>query len=126
MKEDQEETDDMMFEQIMNKIGSRGKFQKRFNYLFNMFFVMLASMPYYNFVLAMAVPDHWCHVPGRNGTNYTLDQWKEITLPREKDTAGLLSFSKCKMYVGKDWADVTSSGLTPTDHGLQKHDVTSK
>nr|CAD7200915.1 unnamed protein product [Timema douglasi] len=82
MKADQEENEDAMFEQIMNKIGSRGKFQKRFNYLFNMFFVMLASMPYYNFVLAMAVPDHWCHVPGRNGTNYTLDQWKEITLPR--------------------------------------------
>nr|CAD7265567.1 unnamed protein product [Timema shepardi] len=82
MKDNNEETEDAMFETLFTQIGSRGKFQKRFNYLYNMLFVMLVSMPYYNIVMALAVPDHWCHLPGRNGTNYTLDQWKEITLPR--------------------------------------------
>nr|CAD7448068.1 unnamed protein product [Timema bartmani] len=81
MKDKNEETEDAMFETLFTQIGSRGKFQKRFNYLYNMLFVMLVSMPYYNIVMALAVPDHWCHLPGRNGTNYTLDQWKEITLP---------------------------------------------
>nr|CAD7421255.1 unnamed protein product [Timema poppensis] len=81
MKDNNEETEDAMFETLFTQIGSRGKFQKRFNYLYNMLFVMLVSMPYYNIVMALAVPDHWCHLPGRNGTNYTLDQWKEITLP---------------------------------------------
>nr|CAD7406602.1 unnamed protein product [Timema cristinae] len=107
MKDKNEETEDAMFETLFTQIGSRGKFQKRFNYLYNMLFVMLVSMPYYNIVMALAVPDHWCHLPGRNGTNYTLDQWKEITLPREKDENGVMSFSKCKMYNISHLEDIT-------------------
>nr|CAD7448064.1 unnamed protein product [Timema bartmani] len=97
-----EEKEDAMFERIMTKIGSRGKFQKRYNYVFNMFFIMLATMPFFNFVMVMAVPDHWCHVPGRNGTNYTLDQWKEITLP------------SCWAQLGSSW---TGHGWLEDDRG---------
>ncbi|XP_049779727.1 solute carrier family 22 member 7-like [Schistocerca cancellata] len=30
----------------------------------------------------MQTPDHWCHVPGREFTNLTLDEWKSATIPK--------------------------------------------
>lgn len=72
---------DAMFDKIMDSIGNNGVFQKRFNILFNIVLVFLAAMPENNIVLAMSIPDHWCYVPGRENTNFTLQEWKNITLP---------------------------------------------
>ncbi|KAK7872792.1 hypothetical protein R5R35_011917 [Gryllus longicercus] len=82
----------------MEAVGNRGKFQTQFNLTFNLAFVLLAAMPFLNLVLAMAVPEHWCHVPGREHTNLTMQQWKELTLPKEEGNMEMLTFSKCKMY----------------------------
>lgn len=72
---------DAIFDKIMESIGNNGSFQKRFNILFNIILSFLAAMPENNIVLAMSIPDHWCHVPGRENTNFTLQEWKNITLP---------------------------------------------
>lgn len=77
-----EDNDELVFDRIMEAVGTRGTFQKRFNWTFNLLVVTMAAMPYMNFVIAMSVPDHWCHVPGRETTNYTLEEWKNLTLPR--------------------------------------------
>lgn len=76
-----EPTHDAVFDQIMHRIGDRGKFQKRFNYIFNVGLVYFASMVFMNIILAMNIPDNWCYVPGRNMTNFTLDEWHNLTLP---------------------------------------------
>jgi len=73
---------DALFEGIMNKIGLNGKYQSRFNYVFNFIFIIFLAMPYLNLVLAMTIPEHWCHVPGRNDTNMTEYEWKQLTIPR--------------------------------------------
>lgn len=75
-------TEDFRFDSIMEKIGTNGSFQKTFNFLFNFLLVTATSMPYLNIILALAVPDHWCHVPGREFTNYTSEEWKHLTLPK--------------------------------------------
>lgn len=69
------------FDLVMEKVGSHGRYQKRFYFLFNIVFVFLVSMPNLNFIVGLAIPEHWCHVPGRNGTNYTLEEWKNIHIP---------------------------------------------
>lgn len=74
--------DDAAFDRIMEMADDDGPFQKRFNYIFNAGLVICASMIYMNIVLALNVPEHWCHAPGRELTNYTLDEWKDLTLPR--------------------------------------------
>lgn len=74
--------EESIFDDIMESIGNGGKFQKRFNIIFNFVLVFFASMPYMNVIYAIVVPDHWCHVPGREFTNYTVEEWKEITIPR--------------------------------------------
>lgn len=73
---------DAVFDQIMEMVGDDGRFQKRFNYLFNIGVVFCAALLYNNMLFALNTPDHWCHVPGRDSTNYTLEQWKNLTLPR--------------------------------------------
>lgn len=73
---------DAVFDQIMEMVGDDGVFQKRFNYLFNIGVVFCAALLYNNMLFALNTPDHWCHVPGREQTNYTLEQWKNLTLPR--------------------------------------------
>ncbi|GLH06711.1 Uncharacterized protein GBIM_12174 [Gryllus bimaculatus] len=80
----------------MQQVGEKGPFQQRFNLLFNLVFTVFISMPYLNIVMAMAVPGHWCYVPGREHSNYTIDQWKELTIPRDATEDD--GFSKCLMY----------------------------
>jgi hypothetical protein len=80
LKGQNEEED--IFEALMEHIGMDGKFQSRFNLIFNMAFVLTVAMPTFNIMLAVTLPNHWCHVPGRNETNYTLEEWKSLTLPR--------------------------------------------
>lgn len=89
---------DALFEGLMKHIGLNGKYQSRFNYVFNLIFIIFLAMPYLNLVLAMTIPEHWCHVPGRNETNMTEDEWKQLTIPRVTNEVGKETYSKCQMY----------------------------
>ncbi|PSN43700.1 hypothetical protein C0J52_18634 [Blattella germanica] len=66
----------------MEDVGMDGKFQKRFNFMFNMGFILTVAMPSFNIILAVTIPNHWCYVPGRNETNLTLQEWKQLTIPK--------------------------------------------
>lgn len=76
------ESHDSIFDKFMEMAGDDGPFQKRFNYIFNAGMVVFGSLAYMNIILALNVPEHWCHVPGREFTNYTINEWKQMTLPR--------------------------------------------
>lgn len=76
------EADDAVFDRVMQTVGDNGVFQKRFNYIFNIGMVFFSSMVYMNIILALNVPDFWCSVPGREFTNLTELEWREITIPR--------------------------------------------
>lgn len=67
---------------VMEKIGNAGPYQKSFFLKFNLILPVLAAMPYMNLIISLATPDHWCLVPGREYTNYTIDAWKNLTIPR--------------------------------------------
>jgi hypothetical protein len=71
-----------LMDELIQHADSSGCFQKVFNNLFNFCAVFFGVMSVYSLVLAMEVPDHWCHVPGRDSTNFSLSEWKNLTLPR--------------------------------------------
>ncbi|XP_047111886.1 solute carrier family 22 member 1-like [Schistocerca piceifrons] len=81
------------FEDVLDSIGSRGKFQTRITVIFICFAQCLNMLSISVLYLAVHTPNHWCHVPGIEHTNLTLEEWKNITIPREGDI-----FSKCLMY----------------------------
>lgn len=84
METEHEKADGNLFNDLMDYVGTEGKFQFRFNYLYNMALMVLVALPALNIVLALSSPDHWCHVPGRSETNLTSLEWKELTVPRYK------------------------------------------
>jgi hypothetical protein len=84
LKEKNDEED--IFDELMEHIGMDGKFQSRFNIIFNMAFILTVAMPSFNIILAVTLPNHWCHIPGRNETNYTVEEWKTLTVPRYTTT----------------------------------------
>lgn len=69
------------FQMVMEKAGNHGRFQLIYNILFVMGLSMAGAMCYMNIILALNIPDHWCTVPGRESTNLTLAEWRELTLP---------------------------------------------
>ncbi|XP_062702203.1 beta-alanine transporter isoform X1 [Aedes albopictus] len=93
------EADDAVFDGILEKVGNDGRFQRRFNLIFNMGAIIFASMSYMSIILALNKPPHNCHVPGMERFNISdAEMWKNLTLPREEDNKGVLSYSKCQMY----------------------------
>lgn len=70
------------FALVMEKVGFGGRFQIVYNTVFVLGLSFFGGMIYMNIILALNVPDHWCNVPGMNNTNFTLDEWRTITLPR--------------------------------------------
>jgi hypothetical protein len=69
------------FDDILDIVGSQGKYQKFLLYGFILPFSAL--MPFFtlNTIFLLSEPDHWCHVMGREDTSLSLEQWKNLTLP---------------------------------------------
>ncbi|KAH8382648.1 hypothetical protein KR009_004598 [Drosophila setifemur] len=86
------------FQQLMAKAGNHGRYQTLYNFVFVGGLAFSGAMIYMNIILALNVPDHWCMVPGRENTNFTLEEWRDITLPKENDNRGKPKFSKCEMF----------------------------
>ena len=76
------EAADEEFDQMLELVGSDGKFQKRFNWIFNFGFVLCAGMTYMNLLAVLEEPDHFCNVPGRERFNVSEELWNNLTLPR--------------------------------------------
>lgn len=70
------------FNDIMKVIGNNGKYQKRFNIIFNFILVFFSTLIYMNIIYSLIIPDHWCFVPGRESTNMTEVEWRNYTIPR--------------------------------------------
>ncbi|XP_049808412.1 solute carrier family 22 member 7-like isoform X1 [Schistocerca nitens] len=102
----------LAFEEVLDSIGSRGKFQTRLNIVFNCFGPCFNMMSVNVFFLAMQTPDHWCHVPGREHANVSLEEWKNFTIPRAGN-----SFSKCLMYNQSDAVNWSSAEPIKCQHG---------
>ncbi|XP_049861669.1 solute carrier family 22 member 7-like [Schistocerca gregaria] len=92
------------FECILDRIGSRGKFQIRLSCIYICLSVLLCTSPSHMFIMSMVVPDHWCHVPGRELSNVSIEEWKSLTIPRKNG-----SYSKCSMYKNIEQGNETIS-----------------
>lgn len=85
------------FDSILRDIKPLGTFHKKW--------FLMVILPYFciysfvlNYLFLVATPKHWCHVPGRNETNYTVEQWKAATIPLETTKDGEERYSQCSAY----------------------------
>lgn len=85
------------FDYFLETVGNEGRYQRRFNVLFNCIYPAIVTAIYYSINISLAVPDHWCKVPGRT-PNVSVEEWKLLTIPWTNDSIGNIEFSKCEMY----------------------------
>ncbi|XP_036324828.1 carcinine transporter isoform X1 [Rhagoletis pomonella] len=112
------------FQKIMESAGNHGRFQLIYNMIFVLAFASAGAMVFMNIILALDIPEHWCTVPGQELTNYTLDEWRRLTLPTQKDNRGTSTHSSCEMYNANfteiiDWRhwNKTKSNVTACQNG---------
>ncbi|EDV94421.1 carcinine transporter [Drosophila grimshawi] len=86
------------FQALMEKAGNHGSYQTLYNYVFVAGLAFAGAMIYMNIILALNIPEHWCTVPGREYTNYTIEEWRDLTLPKQKDNRNKETYSNCEMY----------------------------
>ncbi|KAI9584390.1 hypothetical protein GQX74_006285 [Glossina fuscipes] len=86
------------FQIVMEKAGNHGRFQLIYNLIFVSALAMAGAMMYMNIILALNIPEHWCTVPGREKTNFTLAEWRRLTLPTHKDNRDTETYSSCCRY----------------------------
>lgn len=96
----------MEFDDILPHIGDFGRYQKMVYY----FLCIPASLPAvflsFNQVFLSASPDHWCHLPELESTNLTVEERRQLSVPREQRD-GALVFSRCSQYAA-NWSQVLS------------------
>lgn len=68
-------------EDLFEMVGSYGKFQKVFAAIFNCSCLFVVAMICQNIYFVFATPKHWCHVPGRELTGYSVEEWRNLTVP---------------------------------------------
>lgn len=76
-----EDQEDAAFDKIMELVGNDGKFQRVFNYFFNVALVCFASMSFMNIIMVLNEPEHTCLVPGRENFSLSPDEWRKLTIP---------------------------------------------
>lgn len=72
---------DSVFDQALTEIGQDGRFQKKFDIIYNVILAILWPMAYMNLILALVVVPHMCQVPGKPD-NVSEVSWKEINIPQ--------------------------------------------
>ena len=70
------------FDDILEMVGNANWFQRRLIYVLVYPVSFLLAWMVLNILFMVSVPDHWCLVPGREMYNMTLQQWKNLTIPR--------------------------------------------
>lgn len=68
------------FDEILEVIGSAGKFQKILLYAVLCPIVTIYPFSELSSVFMWDIPEHFCHVPGKPD-NVSLESWKNLTLP---------------------------------------------
>ena len=72
----------MDFDDILEMVGNENWFQRRLIFILVYPVSFLLAWMVLNILFMVSVPNHWCHVPGREMYNMSLDQWKNLTIPR--------------------------------------------
>ncbi|XP_014370583.2 solute carrier family 22 member 7 [Papilio machaon] len=99
---------DSVFDQALIEIGQDGRFQKKFDIIYNVIFAVLWPMAYMNLILALVVVPHMCEVSGKPDS-VSEHYWKELNIPQYTNAAGEIKFESCLMYINGSTSNNTKA-----------------
>ncbi|KAB7504225.1 Organic cation transporter 1 [Armadillidium nasatum] len=86
------------FEKVLQNVGADEKYQKLLIIFYLIPLGLINAMGGVNKTLLFTTPQHSCKVEGHLKHNISLNQWKNLTIPWEKDSLGQHKLSSCFMY----------------------------
>ncbi|XP_013787158.1 carcinine transporter-like [Limulus polyphemus] len=87
----------MDFNQALKQVGDFGLYQKLLCAFLIFPSAALCALVYFTQFFIIMVPNHWCYVEQPGSSNFTLEEWKNLTLP--KGTADAQhTYQQCKQY----------------------------
>ncbi|XP_018027112.2 organic cation transporter 1-like [Hyalella azteca] len=69
------------FDTILESIGSYGPYQHRMMFFVVSMTSLIIGLQVSIKIFITIVPDHWCHVEGRESSSMSVDEWKNFTIP---------------------------------------------
>ena len=69
------------FEKLLGAVKADGAYQWRLILVFMIPMAFTYSIAQRNGIILMSIPNHVCHVPGREFTNYNQEEWHNLTIP---------------------------------------------
>ncbi|XP_064117978.1 organic cation transporter 1-like isoform X2 [Macrobrachium nipponense] len=93
------------FDSLLEIVGSRGRYQHKLVYYVLSPICFFLGYSTCQLLFQVAVPDHWCHVPGRENTTLSEKEWMDLTIPRISNTT---QYSQCSRYSLK-WTEEANS-----------------
>ncbi|CAH2086335.1 unnamed protein product [Euphydryas editha] len=86
-----------VYDRALNEIGDDNKYQKRFDVIYHLIFMVFWAMAYMNIILALTITPHECKIPEKP-KNISDIEWKIINIPSKEDIKGELKFDSCLIY----------------------------
>ncbi|XP_037087568.1 solute carrier family 22 member 3-like [Pollicipes pollicipes] len=110
------------FDELIDLVGSFGRFQWRLFLLMQPPFMFLA-FSYFSQIWLVLEPDHWCRVPTLQARGWSDLAARNLTAPLEQ-RGGLMRHSRCHMYDVNftdvdpaSWAPDNETAVVPCRHG---------
>lgn len=85
------------FERALHLTGGHGRFQW-WALILVAYQLTLLTWNHMGYIFLGAVPDHWCHVEALDNCSWSLEQIKNISIPKVSSTGNQAKYDQCQFY----------------------------
>ncbi|XP_028037924.1 solute carrier family 22 member 1 [Bombyx mandarina] len=86
-----------LYHRALSEVTKTEKYQKKYDYLYNVALACLWSMAFNNIILALTIIPYTCEIPDAP-KNVNREDWKEMWVPKNQLGGNMTIFSNCLIY----------------------------
>lgn len=109
----------MEFEDILEKVGGYGKFQRNLTLFFLIPVACVVPWFWMNLIFIVSVPPHWCNVPEVAFSNLTVPQQRMLISPPGDSSCSMYNVSYSEYLIDENLVIPENSSTMSCDNGWQ-------
>ncbi|KAG8176993.1 hypothetical protein JTE90_005735 [Oedothorax gibbosus] len=109
----------MEFEDILEKVGGYGKFQKKLTVFFLIPVACVIPWFWMNLIFIVSVPPHWCYVPEVAFSNLSISQQRLIVSPPDDASCSMYNISYADYVIDESFVIPENVTTIPCAKGWQ-------